>query len=188
MDANGTTNVNENGTSGTNIDYSHIYKRKLRSLTERILLIRVELLYSVNYKDGIEFTMLGSSNKIYNVEICRDLDLHYSCNCPDYKYRETVCKHIYFIGTKFFNTMDPQNWNLLDYTHILNKYWINNNCTGRNEDCPICLEQINYQTESTICCTYQCYNSVHTICWGRYNNISRSIKCIFCRANSMPNY
>ena len=167
------------------------FKRKLKSLTERILLIRFQLLYSITYRDGIEFIMLGSSNKIYNVEIWRDLDLHCSCNCPDYKFRGTTCKHIYWIGTKFFNTMDPINWSLLDYNFIIDIHRINKNTAGhigRNENCPICLEKINYQAESTICCTYQCYNSVHTICWGRYNDISGSTKCVFCRANSMPNF
>ena len=151
------------------------FKRKLKSLTERILLIRIQLVYSINYMDGVDFTMLGSTNKIYNVKICRDSDLNYSCNCPDYTFRNNICKHIYWIGTKFFNTMDPQNWSLSDYNLVINKNRINKNTsghTGRNEDCPICLEKINYQTESTICCTYQCYNSVHTICWGRYNDIS----------------
>ena len=169
------------------------FKRKLKSLTERILLIRIQLVYSINYMDGLDFTMLGSTNKIYNVKICRDSDsdLNYSCNCPDYTFRKSICKHIYWIGTKFFNTMDPQNWSLLNYNLVINKNRINKNTashTGRNEDCPICLEKINYQNESTICCIYQCYNSVHTICWGRYNDISGSTKCIFCRGNSMPNF
>jgi hypothetical protein len=187
-------NINNANNATLNINNVFTFKRKLRSLTERILLIKLDLLYSINYIDGIEFTILGSSNKIYNVEIWRDSDLHYSCNCPDYKFRETTCKHIYWIGTKFFNTMDPVKWDLLDYNFIINNYLINQNIEnynihiGRNEDCPVCLEKIDYQTESTICCIHECYNSVHTICWGRYNDISGSTQCIFCRADSMPNF
>jgi len=190
--------MNENNVSIKPDWVSLIYKRKLRSLTERILLIRAELLYYMNYIEGIDFTILGSSNKIYNVEIWRNLivepntyDICYSCSCPDHQFRGNICKHVYWVGTKFFHTMDPENWSLLDYNRIITKYWINENKadhTGRNEDCPICLETINYQTESTICCTYECYNAVHAVCWGRYNDISGSTKCIFCRANSMPNF
>jgi len=196
MDVNDTYSSNEEfdrqqGASINSPVQQDAFKRKLKSLTERILLIRFQLLYSITYRDGIEFTMLGSSNKIYNVKILRDSDLHCSCNCPDYKFRGTTCKHIYWIGTKFFNTMDPINWSLSDYNFIIDTYRINKNTAGhigRNENCPICLEKINYQTESTICCIYQCYNSVHTICWGGYNDISGSTKCVFCRTNSMPNF
>lgn len=205
MNANEPESIDDPDTIQTYNEQS-IYKRKLRSLTERILLIGGDLMYAnidnpvLNYIRGIDFTILGCSNTIYNVKIMRyyildegqdESGILYSCTCPDYYHRQNTCKHIYWIGAKFFNTMDPTYWNVNDYHRIITKYWINENEAdhiGRNSDCPICLEPIDYQSESSICCTNQCYNAVHAICWGRYNDISGSTLCIFCRSNTMPNF
>lgn len=181
------------------------YKRKLRSLTERILLINAELVYEkpdilsienlpcTSYIYGINFKILGSSNKIYNVDIWRSWiqynEISYSCNCPDFCLRGNTCKHIYWVGSKQFNSMNPEEWDIFDYNRIITDYWITENNAdnmGRNSNCPICLENINYETESTICCKNQCHNAIHAICWGRYYDISGNTRCVFCRANTMP--
>lgn len=176
------------------------YKRRLRSLTERILLIDVDLIY-VNdiyslYDDidsicGIDFRILGSTNKIYNVQVWRELNkVSCACSCMDFVMRNRYCKHIYWLGSKKFEEMDPDLWSIDYYKKIVTEYWIvQENKTvknARNDNCPICLDAIDYDNDMTICCKYQCYNAVHAICWTRFYNISGNTNCVVCRTDTMP--
>lgn len=176
-------------------------KRKLKSLTERILLINAELIYETPNENseliplvsGIDFKVLGSSNNIYSIQIWKSWTnygrISCTCTCPDFSIRGNTCKHIYWLGSKKFYSMNPEDWDIFDYNSIVTEYWIlenNDNNIGRNSDCPICLENIDYNNETTICCKTQCRNSVHAICWGRYYDISNNATCVFCRSETMP--
>ena len=72
------------------------YKRRLRSLTERILLMDVDLIYSndlyslydIDRIAGIDFKIVGSTNKIYNVQVWRELNrVSCACSCMDFVMR-----------------------------------------------------------------------------------------------------
>ena len=60
------------------------YKRKLRSLTQRILLIDTSVIYNgeqisnIDEISGLDFKVLGSTSKIYMVQVWREL---YNINC-----------------------------------------------------------------------------------------------------------
>jgi hypothetical protein len=176
------------------------YKRRLKSLTQRILLIDANLIYCNGYGynncifeeiSGIDFKILGATNKVYNVQVWREYDhLNCMCSCLDYTMRNRNCKHIYWIGSKKFGNMDPANWLIRDYKTLLTEYWVEEENTkiyqGRNTDCPICLEDIDYYTDMIICCKYQCQNAVHANCWSRYYYISGKTNCVVCRADTMP--
>jgi hypothetical protein len=159
-------------------------KRRIKSLTERILFLGG----SLTENETINCYILGSSNNMYTINLHEWFgQIKYSCNCPDYTIRNLPCKHIYWLGAKKFGNMDPIYWRSEAYDRLFREFSIlnNNNYVGRNLDCPICLEDIDYQHEPTICCIYQCNNSVHAICWTRYSEISGKTNCVMCRSEMM---
>ena len=167
-------------------------KRRLKSLTERILFIDESLILD-NFDQiyGIDFKILGSKNSIYILHVWRNQNsIKCICNCMDYTMRNRNCKHIYWLGSNKFGNMDPLYWNLNEYKKIVTDCWVelqkNKICIGRNEMCPICFELIDYENEITICCKYQCQNSVHSICWSRLYSITSKTNCVICRTNTMP--
>ena len=166
------------------------YKRRLRSLTERILLIDADIIYVNDILiSGIDCKILGASNKIYIIEVWKEYDtINTMCNCPDYTIRNNICKHIYWLGSKKFDCMDPCEWSVENYNSLIAEYWANkiDYSIGRNETCPICLDDIDYESETTICCKYECYNAVHSVCWSRLYSISGKTNCVICRTDTMP--
>lgn len=168
---------------------TNVMKRKLKSLTERILFIDSDLIYDkFNFVEAVKCKILGSRNFLYELTIWKDKDsnIHCTCSCPDHNLKKNQCKHIYWLGAQKFGFMDTKYWThelydefiyknlLIDYTNISRE---------QNKDCPICLETINYDNEKTIRCRLGCHNSVHAICWNRYHYISGKLNCVFCRRN-----
>lgn len=168
--------------------------RKLKSLTERILFIDESLI--LDNQDqiyGIDFKILGSKNSIYILHVWTDQNsVKCICNCMDFKMRNRNCKHIYWLGSNKFKKIDPNDWDLGEYKRIITNSWLefekNNFFNGRNETCPICLDLIDYNNDITICCKYQCKNSVHSVCWSRLYSISGKTNCVVCRTNTMPEF
>ena len=170
------------------------YKRRLKGLTEKIVFVDTELKYeSIILNDilcyaitGINCKILSSSNTLYNIELSKtNENINYKCSCPDFSIRNVICKHIYWLGYKKFNTTNPLEWDHIHYENFIIENWILDNYVGLNEICPICLEQINYEQEFTVSCKYRCYNSVHSDCWKQYYDISGKKNCIMCRCDSM---
>lgn len=175
------------------ITNSSIMKRRLKSLTERILFIDSSLIYDEINIVGITCQILGSRNISYDLKIYMDelSGVQCSCSCLDFTMRNNYCKHIYWFGLKKFRNMDPKYWSAEIYSNFILQNWIIENNTelkGKNEDCPICLEEIDYDNEKTIRCRLQCNNSVHSICWNRYYNISGKTQCVFCRGEILSTY
>ncbi len=174
---------------------TNVMKRKLKSITERILFIDSYLIYNKsNYVESVKCKILGSRNILYNLTIWKDINsnIHCKCSCPDNSLKKNKCKHIYWFGTQKFGFMDSKFWSEELYDDFISKNWIldyNNNSREKNTNCPICLETINYNNEETIRCRLICNNSIHTICWNRYRYISGKTQCVFCRnelTNTIP--
>lgn len=174
---------------------TNVMKRKLKSLTERILFIDSYLVYdNLNCVESVKCKILGSRNFIYNLTIWKDINsnIQCTCSCPDNSLRKNNCKHIYWFGVQKFGLMDSKYWKEEQYDDFVYNNWMvdyNNNSREKNQDCPICLEKINYDTEETIRCRLECHNSSHTICWNRYRYISGKSHCVFCRSeltNTIP--
>ena len=177
------------------------FKRKLKSISDRILLL------DVNYYPVSNFTqckILGSTNKEYciniqikpadmknvenqNFDLLPDKEddiLDISCTCMDYQFRKKTCKHIYWFCRNSLrnSSMNPELSKPSELYEFLYYYLeIGYKIKGRNESCPICLEHIDYDNENYICCTEKCKNAVHNICWSRYKYISNSNNCVLCR-------
>jgi len=183
------------------------YKRKISSLNQRILLLTTDLIYGKfvcddgdNNSDnddesseiitGIKCRILGTSDRIYIVNVKKTYDkIECTCNCPDYLMRKVNCKHIYWLGRNKFGSFDPDTWQVEYYNDFVVDAWLydyNDDLIGRNENCPICLEEIDHQVERTICCKNNCGNSVHSVCWTRYYEATHKTKCVLCREDTMP--
>ncbi len=50
-----------------------------------------------------------------------------------------------------------------------------------NDDCPICLENMNAEDDLSYC-RYSCGKSLHTICFNEYTQNSDTTICVYCRA------
>lgn len=110
-----------------------------------------------------------------------------NCTCPDNKFRGIECKHILWLSLKKFGKSESKYWTIDDINNLY-YHWYEMNCypPGRNDTCPICLENIDYKTENTISCYHGCNNSIHSFCWNKYYIISKRNRCVICRRLTMP--
>ena len=77
---------------------TNVMKRKLKSLTERILFIDSYLIYDKsNSVEAVKCQILGSRNFLYELKIWKDdnSNIHCNCSCPDSSLRKNKCKHIF---------------------------------------------------------------------------------------------
>lgn len=161
-----------------------ILKRRIRGLTQRIILLDIQM----GKDNDVFLKILGSKDNIYTIHIWTDWDKLYSnCTCHDYKFRNIECKHILWLSLKKFGKIETKLWTVDDINNLY-YYWYSMYCypPGRNDICPICLENIDYTNENTISCYYGCNNSIHSFCWNRYYTISKKTRCIICRKLTMP--
>lgn len=176
-------------------EYYSDFRRKIKSISDRILLLDV---YYYPISNFTQCKILGSTDKEYciNIKINQNNEktendqaitedkLNISCSCMDYQMRKQTCKHIYWFCRYSLKekNMDPKCCKTSQlYEFLYNYLNINKSIKGRNENCPICLEKIDYNNENFICCVDSCGNAVHNICWSRYKYISDTNKCVFCR-------
>lgn len=181
-------------------DYISDWHRRVKSVNERILLLSVtkeegdDNRYTAVYCD-----ILSQTDKQYKITIKpvwqADVDsmagFNVSCTCPDFRVRHTrtptfACKHIYWLGYKKMGYVSPEQWTKETLQSLIDTNLIGTSVKGRNDTCPICLENIDYNQEDCVCCESECYNAVHKICWIRYYTNSYSSKCVVCRSWGMP--
>ena len=155
-------------------------KRWCRSHIQRILLFDVK---QVN-ANKLCITLLGASNIEYQITLkrdCENREITYKCSCPDFMYRNIVCKHLYWLSHKEMRNLHPDEWDDSIYQLLLFRYSCMFQEKGRNDTCGICLEEIDYDTEHVICCTTGCQNAIHGICWNRFMSKTNNDLCIYCR-------
>lgn len=186
-------------------------KRRFKSITQRILLVESELIYykeSSDEEDNVENVgkeenigkkkniktltdnvlyinckIVGSTNKVYNIKLLEENNkLECSCSCLDFTIRKNYCKHLYWFGLKKFGKIDPSEWTTDMYYNLLYETFINQKTYRKNKNCPICLEKIDYENETTINCINTCLNSVHAECWSRNVTITSNTNCVVCRS------
>ena len=173
-------NINNNIVAQNNnlIELAEQYKRKIKSVSQQIFLLDTKKISN----GDILCQILGSKNKIYNISFdMNTTNLTYKCNCPDFTIRNKTCKHLYWIGITYLTKIDPLDWNSNDVNAFYDRNNLNFYPNGRNECCAICLENIDYDKELTICCVSQCKNSVHTDCWNSYFKLAKTTSCVYCR-------
>jgi hypothetical protein len=179
----------------------YTFKRRFKSTTQRILLLESELIYdkeSIGTDETsnenndetdvgkilyINCKILGSTNKVYNIKLFEENNkVECSCSCLDFTMRKKYCKHLYWFGHKKFEKIDPLEWTVEMYYNFLYETFVNEKKYRKNENCPICLENIDYENEITINCVNTCLNSVHAECWSRNVSITSNLNCVICRS------
>lgn len=167
-------------------NYIEKYKRRLKSITQDFKLQNI-VVVDVN---NVSCYITGASKRIYVIDITsyRDENIKISCTCPDNTYKKNVCKHMYWIASTYIGISELNEWTsdaidtfILSYSHFIMDY-----PKGRNDECPICLKDIDYNNDFTVCCTKVCYNSIHATCWYRYYLTTYSNKCVICRKKTLP--
>ena len=164
-----------------------IFKRRFKSITQRILLLETELINNDSPILGtfINCKIVGSTNKVYNIRVWKKQNkINCCCSCLDFSIRKIYCKHIYWLGYKKFGIIEPTEWTVEIYNNFLNESLVNRKTYRKNENCPICLENIDYQNEITVNCTNTCLNSVHAECWTRNVTITSNTNCGVCRSET----
>jgi hypothetical protein len=171
--------------------------RLQRALNQRLLILSENI-----SEKSCQYEILGSTQSIYQVKISPD---QYVCTCPDFQRRSGgsrlfCCKHIYFVLIKILNyTHDNSENNEDDEEFQLDD--LEMRCKKRleslqssltvvsvdrrpmdvNSECPICLELIT-KDEETSWCKSQCGGNVHSVCIQRWLKVKGGNHCPLCRA------
>lgn len=173
------------------------YIRRYKGLTENIRLIDV-----VAKQNLISIRLLSATNILYDIIVQNYTDeIVIECTCNDYCKRDKICKHLCWFGMRLLGINQEYmiRWQdtkmINDYDEMerkIDEFLINYHIPyvftqrGKNEICPICLENINYRTECVVCCENGCDNAIHASCWNTYQMYVYTNKCILCRQYTMP--
>lgn len=171
-------------------------QRKIRGLNQKLFLIEA---IDINKKLEKEYVIMGSTGNVYKVVINQKP----SCNCPDYKKRNSRCKHIYFVLIRIMNVLDPDQEvyekkellmmfknipKVTDYLKIsddLKKNYdsIKNKKVSQkdlDDSCPICLDEL-LNGEKLLTCKFSCGKHVHLDCFEMYNKNKSTKDCLYCK-------
>jgi len=111
-------------------------------------------------------------------------------NCFKFNFlskNKKACEHIRWLGNFYLNSPNPKEWNINVLDILKERKTDYKKTKGKNIECLICMENIDYNKQNTINC-HQCNYSIHNICWNEYlltypyafNN------CTYCKTRSMP--
>jgi len=51
----------------------------------------------------------------------------------------------------------------------------------RNEDCCVCLGEIENKSSKEVMVCTTCHNGIHSICWKKWNQVNSDNRCVYCR-------
>jgi hypothetical protein len=169
--------------------------RRHSGLTQRIHLIQID-----DFCTDVKFHVLGTTNRVYNVQFNTVV---FKCSCPDYVFRKMNCKHIYFIMERVikninFDSISDLYAKLLlclphldqnfvagedlqeEYHKVIDQGYQRSDkkvkLVHRNNDCCICLEDIN----GDLFTCKVCLNAVHVSCWDIWKR-HKQANCVYCR-------
>jgi hypothetical protein len=131
--------------------------------------------------------ILSESKNEYTVGIIlnpsQQIQVQCFCNCNDFLHRGIYCKHIFWISYHKMACTHPNFWTYYNVIDLITSSRLISLSPGRNDECPICLDPINYKEHDTICCNTVCQNSFHSKCWKEYVKRHDKADCIMCRSN-----
>lgn len=144
-------------------------------------------------------TIKINENSIIEINYKNPKNIKVKCNCKDYKQSNTIlfffktpkyCDHIKWFGLYYLHIMYVSFWSVQSIKNFINKYIPESDKNGNNDECVVCLEDINYKNQAVYNCI-TCKNSVHIKCWNLYLiSSSRQYinlqKCSVCRTSYLP--
>lgn len=165
--------------NGITMDLIDTQKRRLRATESN----KISLCDIFVHQNFLHCQIRGSNDTLYHVSIWVDYydNTRSCCDCPDFVYRNNICKHMYWLSYFKMSKSHPGQWTKGDVINLVNTEK-QSSTKGRNNVCPICCEDINYHSQETVCCESSCTNAVHAECWRDYMRVSRSAKCVMCRS------
>lgn len=155
------------------------YKRRFKASTEKIKFASIQ---TENINTFV-IHIVGHSKEEYKIVILHFLSYaSVECSCPDFVYARNVCKHIYWLGNKLCLPYHPLHWNPVVIEKQVYRTLQPSQChpKGRNKDCCVCMEEIDYVHQHTTFC-HVCKNSVHTECWTEFWRTNWNPICVICR-------
>lgn len=129
-----------------------------------------------------------NKSKTYFVSIDWNKKLKIQCECRKTRFFQFTCHHIKWFGLVYLNSYNPLFWSR-DKLEKFKQININYNIKpGKNVDCLICFEPIQYNVETTLHCC-KCNYSIHKKCWNEYIIKSKKTvnNCVLCKSETMPN-
>jgi predicted nucleic acid-binding Zn finger protein len=158
-----------------------------------------------------EFTISGSTRKVYKVKLYNTGDT--VCSCPDFfghaKKAGCICKHVCFVFAKVlkYNLTDIYESNKFKYLTVKNicetlqvdtalinlsindEYFNQPDFTifkelFETDECPICFSEFK-NNEKKIGCP-QCSNAIHLKCMEKW--LSYKLSCPYCRSEVWKKY
>jgi len=133
--------------------------RRHRALNERMHLVE---------RGANDYTICGESGRCY--EVASDEE-HWTCTCPDYKFRRRVCKHILFVRERVLRQSPAAPAELA--------------CVHGDEECSICLEIVPATLGTAVQCL-RCGHATHAECLRTWCVAAkRPAGCPLCRGDDM---
>jgi len=160
--------------------------RKERARNDsRLYFIQSKINNKEKKKRRIEFEVLGTTGKIYNVTLNGD-NKKWKCTCPDHMIRGYQCKHIYFIIYRVLHFTDSDDTTIsMDLIETKLNADANENQkqnTNMEDECPICFDLL-YAEKVNRCGT--CGKDIHMVCIMKWRSISAKSRieatCPLCR-------
>ncbi|CAI7679013.1 unnamed protein product [Penicillium pancosmium] len=144
----------------------------------------------------ISFDVIGSTGNLYKTTI-KEVPL---CDCPDSRYRRTMCKHIIYVRAlkaptelQYQQAFVPSELRsmLENASHSLRidvptgMTAEENNGTRKpiEGDCPVCFMEMTAD-EKIVWCMATCGNNIHGECLKRWAAVScdSGLRCVYCRS------
>lgn len=138
--------------------------------------------------------LAGTTGNIYTVTISHIP----TCSCPNFAKGNPQCKHILYVLVKVLKAPDPLHYQLAFLTSELHRIFDNagplptdtasaQDTDGKRKpiegDCPICVEELNPDTENIVWCSAACGNNLHKACFDQWaaSKSNKKVTCPYCR-------
>ena len=180
----------------TNSFHPIIMSRREKAFVDPIYLLGMQ---PVQNDEKRVFYILGASGNEYTVTISNI----FTCTCPDYQRRHTMCKHLFFVFLRVCKCPTVPTASTLP-NNILQTIFANipefldesllyseerKASKGNTEEvvqkiddfCPICLEDLTIENPLLLTfCKYSCGKSIHINCFQQCMR-KKITNCMFCR-------
>lgn len=172
--------------------------RKQKGLNERMIL--VDEIYTSHKSQG-QYKVCGRTSKVYDVII----SVLPTCTCPDFCYRQQMCKHIYFVLYQVLRV--PVDFDLskklkrpyvATWLRLRREQLLQHQQEEHKEEkaesgvdrkpigedpCPVCLEPMDQASEEVMFCAVTCGQNMHTVCMQRWSSHCKKWMCPLCRSD-----